>query len=78
MSTAITLSPESITALAREIVAVQSTAARPELTRSEAMSLTGHRSTAAFSSWCRARRVKSIARGRYRRSALVRAMGGAA
>lgn len=75
MSDTVTLSPESIAALAREIVAVQSAATRPELSRSEAMGLTGHRHPATFSAWCRSHRVRSISRGRYRRSAIMRALG---
>lgn len=65
-----------IDAIARRVVEMQGATQRPELSRAEAMAITGHRSPATFSAWCRSRRVKAITRGRYRRAALVRAMGG--
>ena len=78
MSEAITLSPESVDAIARRIVELQAPVTRPELTRAEVMQLTGHRSDSALDRWLSARRVKPISRGRYRRAAILRALGGAA
>lgn len=73
---AIILAPESVDAIARRVVELQGQAARPELSVAEAMQLTGHASESAFYRWTASRRVKSISQGRYRRTALMRALGG--
>lgn len=78
MSEPITLSAESVDAIARRVVELQAPVTRPELSRAEVMQLTGHRSDSALDRWLNARRVKPISRGRYRRSAILRALGGAA
>jgi hypothetical protein len=74
----ISLAPESIEAIARRVVQLQGQAARPELSVAEAMDLTGHHSESAFYRWTASRRVRSVSLGRYRRSAILRALGGAA
>lgn len=78
MSEPITLSAESVEAVAQRTAELLGAAKRPELSRAEVMQLTGHRSDSALDRWLNARRVKPISRGRYRRSAILRALGGAA
>lgn len=63
---------------AKQALASSAAPVRPELSVAEAMQLTGHRSESAFYRWATLRRVKSISQGRYRRSSLLRALGGAA
>lgn len=83
MSEPIVLSPESVNAVAARVLdaiadrllAIQAKHERPELSTAEAMQLTGHKSQSAFYRWTSLRRVKSVAPGRYRRTALLRALG---
>jgi len=78
MSEPVTLSAESIDAIARRVVEIQAEShipSRPELTTLEAIRLTGRRSRSAFYRWAQARRVKPISPGYYRRAALLRALG---
>ena len=75
MSELVTLSPESVEAVAEALAAKLAPNTRPELSTAEAMQLTGHRSESAFYRWAASRRVKHIAQGRYRRTALLRALG---
>jgi hypothetical protein len=83
MSDLVTLAPESVDAVANRVLdaiaerlaAIQLKNTRPELSTAEAMQLTGHRSQSAFYRWTSLRRVKPVAPGRYRRTALLRALG---
>lgn len=74
----ITLSPDTIDAIARRVVEMQaesSIPSHPELTTLEAIRLTGRRSDSAFYRWAKARRVKPISPGYWRRAAILRALG---
>lgn len=72
----IILAPESVDAIARRVLELQGKIVhRPELSRAEVMQLTGHRSQAALTAWLTARKVRPISRGRYRRTAILRALG---
>lgn len=83
MSEPVTLSPESVDAvvtrvldaIASRLIELQAQSDRPELNVAEAMQLTGHKSESAFYRWTARVRVKPIAHGRYRRTALLRALG---
>lgn len=83
MSEPVVLAPESVDAvanlvldaIAERLAAIQLRNTRPELSTAEAMQLTGHKSESSFYRWAKLRRVKSVAPGRYRRTALLRALG---
>lgn len=73
MTELVTLSPESIEAIARRVVELQSVAqARSEhtLTRAEAVVFSGRRSVSAFDRWAAKWGVKSCSPGHYSRHAL--------
>lgn len=77
-ATAVDLTPEAVRAIAAEVAKlIAPKPQRPEVTLAEAMTMTGHRSDSAFYRWASARRVRPIARGRYRTSRIIAAMGGA-
>lgn len=75
MIEAITLAPESIEAVAQRTAELLGAAKCPEMSTADAMQLTRHKSQSSFYRWAKLRRVKSVAPGRYRRTALLRALG---
>lgn len=46
-----------------------------EITTAQAIAYTNHASRSSFYDWARARRIRPISRGRWRRAALDRALG---
>lgn len=77
-SNLLTLSPESVEAIAEAVVRklnAEKIPERGELTIEEAVRFTGHKSRNAFTRWCKLRHVSPISAGRYRRSRLIAAMG---
>lgn len=71
-----TLDPQDIEAIAAAVAArlAVPVVMPPELTVAQAMQLTNHRSARAFHYWCKRRRVRPIARGRYSRRRLESAL----
>jgi hypothetical protein len=71
-----TLDPQDIEAIAAAVAARLAVPAQLpyELTVEQAMLVTNHRSARAFHYWCKRRRVRPIARGRYSRRRLEAAL----
>lgn len=55
----------TLTAEVRSLREIVAPALPPELTVAQAMTVTNHRSAQAFYDWCKRRRVRPIAHGRY-------------
>ena len=75
---AVNLTQEDVRAIAAEVARlIAPKPQRPEVTTAEAAEIVGLSSPRAFRYWASARRVRPVARGRYRTSRIIAATGGA-
>ncbi|HLP01467.1 MAG TPA: hypothetical protein VK163_05530 [Opitutaceae bacterium] len=76
MSAVVVLAPESVDAVAKRVLELQTASpVRPELTTEEAAKYCGFALVDTFRRWAKRRRIAPIERGRWRVAALNRAMG---